>query len=425
MKVNLTHKNEVTIQIKVALSQEDLEPSIAKTYNLLRPKVKVAGFRPGKAPDSVVQKELGANLVQAEVAETAVQDAYIKVLDEHNLNPVAAPQISLTKYVPYTELEYEAEVEILPPVKLGDWQKIRMKAPSVEVKDSEVQDVVLAMQQRYAQYKKVERAAKIGDRATISYKGTSGGKPIDGGSAENQSVILGDSNFIPGFEDNIVGLKADATKKFKIKFPKDYHNKALADAQAEFEITLHKVEEVTLPDLTPEQVKKMGPFTNEAELRNGIKNQLSRDKQDRAEVEYEVELIDKIAEKSEIHIPPVLIREQIERLEHELADQLGGSGLDMEKYLAMRKLTAEDLKKELEPEATRRVKRSLVLSAIAQAQEVKLGADELQTEIELLKGRYQDAKIQAELDTEDVRKEVGSQLLARKVIANIKQSAGQ
>jgi trigger factor len=419
MKTAITKTTATDTTFTVTLDQAHLGPIKTATINKLRPKVKVAGFRPGKAPDHIVERELGDATVQSEVIDAAIGDSYANAVVEHGLAVIAPPSVSVTKFVPFTELEYTATVDIMPEVKLVDYKKIKKKRPEVKVEQAEVDQAIEDLRKRLATKHEVERPAKMGDEVTLDFDGTQKGQPVEGASAKNHVLQLGSKTFIPGFEDQLVGLEAEGTKTFKITFPKDYQATDLAGQEVEFSVTVHKITEVQLPEVNEKFVTTISPLKTVEDLRKDISERIKAEKLAQADVEFEKTVLDEIVEKSQWDASERLISEQVVRLKTEMEDRLASSGLDLDKYLSMSQKTLEDIDKELQPVAKNRVGLALVLNKIAREEGIVVEPAEIESELAKLKSSYQDPQMQAELSSPEIRAEINNHVLATKTVAKI------
>jgi trigger factor len=423
MKSEITSSTDTSTTLKVVLEREALAAHVEQTFNRLRGRVKAAGFRPGKAPDHIVERELGSEVIQSEVVEQAVMHSYAKAVKEHDLPVIASPEVAISKFVPYTELEYTATVDVMPKVELTDYKKIRMPRPEVKVQDKEIDQVIEDLQRRMATREKVDRAAAKDDEVLIKFTGTKEGQPVPGASGDDYSLKLGSNTFIPGFEDQLIGLKAGEEKTFNITFPKDYSQTDLAGQEVTFNVAVKEVREIKLPEADEKFVSEVSPFKSMSELRDDIKQRLAEEKELSAEREYEDAVLGEIIEKSRMKLSERMVKQHIERLRGELADQLSYNGLDIEKYLKLRNQTEEDLIKELRPEAERRVKLAMVLSEISKAEGLSVSDQEVEGEIARLKAQYPDQSMQAELAKPDIRSDIYSHLLASKTVAKVLEYA--
>jgi trigger factor len=419
METKITSQTDTEAQFTVTLNQAELEHIKTEVFDELRKRVKAAGFRPGKAPDMIVERELGSASVQSEFIDHAIQHSYLQAIRELSLQVVTSPKVSLDKFVPYTELEYKATVELMPKVKLGDYQKLRVKRPSVKVEPAEIERTIEDLRRREAARLDSEQPAKKGDEVNFDFEGTKDGQAVPGASAKNQTLQLGSGQFIPGFEDELTGLKKGDEKSFDIRFPANYHEKSLADEVVTFKVKLNSVTELVLPEVDAEFVAKVSPFKTLDELKNDITTRISGEKAEQVSRQYEQEVMEKVLAESKFKSPESLVQQQLERMRAELNQNLAYSGLDIDKYLDLTKKTREDMEKEMRPEAERRVGLAMVLTEVAAQEGLSVGKDELDSEIARLKQDYPDPQTQAELDNPTTREEVYNHLMSSKVIAKL------
>ncbi len=423
MKAEVTKRTDTHVTFSILADADELQHAKEHSYDKYRPQVKVAGFRPGKAPDSIVAREIGDATIQHEALEHAIGHSYSAAITQEKVTVIAPPDVQVKKFVPYTELEYEATVEIVPPVTLPDYKKIKKPAKKVTVDEKKVDEMVEDLRLRAAKRIPVARAAGMGDEVKFDYDGKRDGKAVAGAAGKNYTLKLGSGNFIPGFEEEMVGLKSGDEKTFTITFPKQYHEKSLAGQPVVFTVKMHEVTELVLPDADNKFAVEMGPFKTLEDLRVDLKNQLTLEAEEAAKREYENELLDELIVKSKMTVPERLVTQQLERMRAEISQRLAANGLTLEHYLSAQKQTPEELEKQMRPEAEKRVKLALVLSEIARQEKMSVGSDEIDREIESLRLQYTDPKMQAELDGDQIKEDVYNHLMAGKVIRSLTVSA--
>lgn len=412
MKAEVTKRADTTVTFKITAEAKDLEHARAHTLDHLRGEVRAAGFRPGKAPDNIVERELGTGRVQAETLEHVIGHAYSQAVFDHRLTVISQPEVQVKKWVPYTELEFEAAVEIIPEIDLPDYKKIKMAPKPVKVTDQQIEDVIQDLRRRLAARVPVPRPAEKGDEVKFDFHGTRDGREAAGAAAKNQVVRIGAGQFIPGFEEELIGMKAGAEKSFSINFPEDYHEASLAGKPVQFDIKVHEVTELRLPEVNDGFAAQVGPFKTVSELRADIKDQLTAEAEAQAKRDFENELLAEIITKTKITVPQRLLFQQSERLKSEMEQRLAASGLTMEQYLKAQNQTQEDLEKEIKPEAERRTKLAMVLNQVAKAEGLAVSAEEVDHELEQLRQRYTDPAMQEELGSDRVREDVFNHLMA-------------
>jgi trigger factor len=419
METKIISQTETEVQFSVTLDEKGLAPIKAEVFDDLRRRVKAAGFRPGKAPDMIVERELGSSTVQSEFIDHAIQHSYSDGVKELKLAVVSSPNVSLEKFVPYTELAYKATVELMPKVTLADYEKFRIKRPAVKVESKEVDRTVEELRRRVAARLDSEQPAKKGDEVNFDFEGKKDGKAVAGASAKNQTLQLGSGTFIPGFEEHIIGLSKGDEKTFDIRFPKEYHESSLADQVVTFKVKLNSVTDLVLPEVNDEFATTVGPFTNVDELKADITDKIAGEQEESNSRRYEQDVLEKLLKESKLKTPESLVSQQLERMRSELDQNLASSGLNIDKYLELTKKTRDDMDKEMRPEAERRVGLAMVLTEVAAREHLTVDAPELDAEINRLKGDYPDPKTQSELDNPNTREEVYNHLMASKVIAKL------
>lgn len=423
MQVTKEQVNPTTIKLTLVADQDLLDETKKKVLtHLARDHVKLPGFRKGKAPLELVEKNVDQSLLQSEFLEEAVNELYVQAAQNERLRPVAQPKVSVTKFVPFTTLEITAEVEAVGQVKLPDYAKIKATKPVVVVTDKDVDDVIDNLKLRAATKEEVKRAAEDGDEVWIDFAGVDAKtkEPVAGADGKDYPLILGSNTFIPGFEDNLTGLKAGEEKTFDITFPKDYGVKALQNKKVTFTVTVNKVQKVVSPKVDDAFAASVGPFKTVKELRADIKRQVEQERGFEAERNYENELVQKIAEKTTVAIPDSLIEEEIDRIEDQEKQNTAYRGQTWQEHLDEEGLTAEEHRNKNRAGAELRVKAGLVLSEIAQKEGIEVTPEELEMRLQLLKGQYQDASMQAELDKPENVRDIASRLLTEKTLDKLK-----
>jgi len=418
-----TIKNLSPTKVQLTLSADDLSDFKTRALKKLSTDVKIQGFRPGKAPLNLVEKQVNPNLLQSEVLDTAINAMYGEALREHRLRPVAEPKVNVTKFVPFDTLEVEVEVEIIGDIKLPDYKKIKLAQEKVVIAPKEIDEVLEQLAARQAAKKEVDRAAKNGDEATIDFKGTDAKtkESIAGADGKDFPLTLGSNTFIPGFEENLVGLKPGEEKEFTLTFPKDYGAKALQSRKVTFAVTVKKVSEVGKPAIDDAFAASVGPFKKVSELRADVEKELLGRKQTDADQKHTDDLIRAIADNAKVAIPGVLIDEQLERIERETRQNLTYRGQTWQEYLEAEKLTDETFRKKHRADAELRVKAGVVLAEIAEAEKVTVTPEEFNTQYQALKARYPDAQMQAQLEKPENQRDILSRMVTEKTVAKLKE----
>lgn len=425
--MQITKKNIAPTNVKLTVTADQVQMDAVKQEVLssFRRSLKLPGFREGKVPISMVEKNVDQNLLQSEFLERAVSQLYGDAIAEQKLRPVAQPQVNVTKFVPFTTLEFEVEIETVGEVKLPDYKKIKLTQKPVTVTAKDVDEVVSNLMTRAADREDVTRAAKDGDQLIIDFEGTDAktGEPINGADGKDYPLIIGSNTFIPGFEPNLIGLKPGEDKTFTLEFPKDYGVAALQSRKVTFKVTVKKVQEIVEPKLDDAFAAKVGPFKMLGELKADIKKQLESEKQGQSQREYEGELVKIITEKATVAIPAALIEEELSRQEADERQNLTYRGQTWQEHLAEEGVTEEEHRERKRPDAELRVKAGLVLSEIADQEQITITPEELEIRMQIMKGQYNDPAMQAELDKPEARREIISRLLTEKTLARLRTFA--
>ena len=423
MQIKLESSGPTSIKLNVVADQPLLSGVKTAAVSRLSRNLKVPGFRAGKAPLHLVEKQIDQELLQSEFMEMAINRLYVDAIQEKKLRPVAQPGVNVLKFVPFTTLEVSFDLEVLGKVKLPDLSKIKLVKPSVTVSDKDVTEVISGLQTRAAVKEDVERAAKSGDQTVIDFNGVDAKtqQPIAGATGTDYPLILGSSSFIPGFEDNLVGLKAGQSKDFPITFPPSYGTPELQNRKVIFSVTVKKVQSVIKPKLDQAFIESIGPFKSLKELKDEIKQQLKQERSLEAERAYENQLLELIAIKAQVAIPKLLVEEEVERMEEEEKRNVSYRGQTWEQHLQAEKLTEIAHREKQVKTAEIRVKAGLVLGEIADQHSVTVTPQELEEHISLLKKQYSDPAMQAEIDKPESRSDILNRIISQKSLDKAKE----
>lgn len=422
MKTIVKNISDTKVRLTITVESSELEAAEQMALTKLARDIKVAGFRKGKVPASIAAKHVDPAMLQEQTLENALSKAVAEAFISEKLQALERPAVEVKKFVPRQELEFTAEVEVVPPVKLGDYKKLKAKKANVKVEAKEIDDIIERIRGNYVEKVEVKRAAKNGDEVLIDFVGKKDDVAFDGGSAKNYALKLGDGQFIPGFEDGIVGHKAGDSFDLDLAFPDDYHAKDLAGAKVVFSVTLNTVNELKLPELNDEFAAKCGPFTEMKELRADIEREIAAQKEREAEERLKDELVGQLADNSKVSLPEILVEDQIRSIEQDLAQNLMYRGITMDGYLNTQGFKDKDdwVKKEARPAAEKRVKAGLVLAELSKELKIDVSHDELDAQISALKQQYgKDAKIAAQFDDPNVHRDIANRLITDKTIAKL------
>lgn len=423
MQINLETTGPTNVKLTVTAEPEVMDKIKTQAVSRLSRNMKLSGFRPGKAPLHLVEKQLDQQLLQSEFLESAVNKLYVDAIQEKKLRPVAQPAVNVLKFVPYSTLEVSYELEVLGAIALPDMSKLSLKRKEVKIADKDVKEVLDNLALRAASHEDVERAVEKGDQAVIDFTGTDAKskEPISGADGKDYPLVIGSNSFIPGFEEELIGLKAGEVKDFVITFPEDYGAVELQKKKVNFNVTVNKVQAVKKPKLDDAFAATVGPFKTLDELKGDIKKQLEQERKGQAERAYENELLELIANKTKVSIPTVLIDEEIERIEAEEKRDVVYRGQTWQQHLEAEKLSEDEHREKQRPAAELRVKAGLILGEIADQEKIVVNPEELEMHVQMLKKQYTDPAMQTEIDKPENRRDILSRILSQKSLERIKE----
>lgn len=387
VKVEKTDKkNELKLEFKI--EAEKFDEAMKKVYTKTAKYFNVPGFRKGKAPMHMVEKMYGTEIFYEDTFNELVPGIFEEELKNNNIEAVSRPDIDIKQIGKGQELIFTAVIQTKPEVKLGKYKGIEIKKIEYNVSDDDVNHELEHMQEKNARLVSVERPVKDGDITVIDFEGSIDGVPFDGGKAENHELTIGSKQFIPGFEDQIIGMKLDEEKDIKVTFPEDYFSKDLAGKEAVFKVKLHEIKEKELPKLDDDFAKDTSEFETLAELKKSIKEKLEEENEHRAKHETENAVIEAVADAVELDIPSGMIETEIDNMVKDVESRLSYQGLNLEQYLKIMGKTMDEFRKQYEEQAQKTVKIRLVLEAIQKDLDVKVEEKEIKDKIKEMSEAY-------------------------------------
>jgi trigger factor len=421
MQITTTPAPKSTIVVEVEVPAERLTRAVGDATQALSRRTKVPGFRPGKAPRGVLEAVLGHGAVLDEAVDRLVQSAYRDALVEKEILPLTNADVEIVQAEEGKPLIFKATVPIRPEVQLGDYRNFNFRPDIETIDDAKVEKVIEELRDQNASLAPVEdRGAQKGDYAVIKYEGTRDGVPFEGGSAERMPLIIGEDRLIPGFEDELVGLRVGDTKGFDITFPADYAEETLAGAAAHFEVELRELREKILPDLDDDFVHSMGDFTDLANLRDEVRKRLERNALDKARHTFSDQVIEYAVANSTIDLPDILVEQEVEVMHDEFRGTLARQGISEDAYTKVSGKSHEDLHNDFRPDAEKRVRVLLVLSKIAEAENLTVPDADVEEEIARGRERYAgDQKLLKYFDSERGRNYIRSTLRRSRVVERL------
>lgn len=377
---------ELTITVEVA----ELDKYLHSAANRLSKKNKVPGFRPGKVPFEMAKNQFGEMALYQEAVDEVITQTYYKAITDEKIEAVGQPKIDIDKLAPQNPIVYKAIVNLLPTITLGDWQQIKVAKKDVSATEEDITKTLEQLQNLNVKEVITDRAIQKGDKAEIDFIGTIDKVAIEGGTSYKYPVIVGEGNMIPGFEDKLIGLKKDQEIDFSLQFPEKYFQKNLAGRLADFHVKVVNILERQKPELNDDFAKNVG-FANLAELKEQLKNNINKDKEQKELQRVESEAIHEIIKTATFsELPEMLIDSEIHKMIHELEHSVNGQGLDLAGYLKSINKTHDDLHTDFRAQAIERIKAALILKQLAKDNDIKAEESEVKAEIEKQKNTYKD-----------------------------------
>lgn len=402
-------------ELEVELNQEELREYLEKASENLSQAVKIAGFRPGKVPFDILRKEIGDQKILEEALEMAVVGSLGQAAQKEKLEVMASSELKIVANTAES-LKYSVKLMLYPEVKLGDYQNFKLEKKKVEVEEKEINEAIQYILKSKAAYQDFDGQAENGHHLEVDFEVSTNGQPVEGGKSENHPFVLGKGNFIPGFEEQLIGLKKGEAKEFSLEAPRDYYQKSLAGKKLDFKVTVKSVKTVAVPELDNHFIKGLGRFESEDDLRKNIAEGIKAEKEEREAERFRLEILDKIDEKTKIAIPEKLVEQQLDALVANFDQNLHTRGMELALYLAHLKKTQADLRKEWRPQAERQIRQSLILKEIGKKEDIKVSEEELEQAAAGLLMRYAaQGQDQSKLNIEEVKNQAGEAIFREKI----------
>ena len=417
---NVEKLDKSRVAVEVEVGAEEFEAAVAKAYAKSRSKLRVPGFRPGKAPRKMIEKLYGADVFYSDAVDEAVPEAYTQAIESEKLEPIGYPELELVGDITKDGFAFKATFAVYPEVKLGKYKGVSAPKDEVKVTADDVKERLNEMAERNARLVSVDRKAKKGDTAVIDFEGFLDGKPFEGGKATGHELELGSGSFVPGFEEQVIGMKAGDEKDVDITFPEDY-TPDLAGKAVVFKVKCNEVKFKELPELDDEFAKDVSEFDTIAELKDDLKKKIGEERQKAVDVAFENALLEQVAEGVEADIPDVMIEDQCRRFLEEFKSRIMAQGIPYDQYV---KMTGMDEKKFMEDgrePAIKQVRMDLAIAEIIKQEKLEATDEDVEAEYKKLSELYG-------MDVENVKKyldedSVRTQVLNTKAVAVVVDNA--
>lgn len=402
--MNYTKELEKTkVKFVIDLTGEEWEHELDHVYEHQKNKFSVEGFRKGKAPRKVIEKQYGESVFYNDAIDECFYHSMDEILGKEKVEVVGAPSLNIKK-LDNTGLTLEVTMDLYPKVKLGEYKNLGLEKPEVKVSAEEVKAELNRMAEKSARIVSCDRAIKKGDIAVFDFLGLMDGKEFEGGKAENYELEIGSGQFIPGFEDGMLGLKAGEEKDINLVFPKDYFVEKMQDKAVTFKVKVHAVKEKIVPEINDEFAQNVSEFDTLADYKKSIKEELLKAKKQQAEYEYEAKLLDAVTDNAKVEIPESMVNEQVDMFIHDFEHRLSHSGMTLDMYLEYAHQTLDQLKESRREDAKKTCKTRLVMQELIKVEKITVSKEDIDKEI---------AKQALKMNTtvEEVNKSINEQTL--------------
>ena len=369
---------------------EEFDKALDQAFKKVVKDVQIPGFRKGKVPRSIFEKRFGVEALYQDAVDIVLPEAYRKAVDETDIFPIDSPEVDIEQIEKGKDLIFTAVVEVKPDVTLGEYKGLEVEELPVEVTDEDVEEEIKRIQERHAELVvKEEGEIEEGDTAVIDFEGFMDGEAFEGGKGENYSLEIGSGQFIPGFEEQLIGKKAGEEVEVEVTFPEEYHAEDLAGKPATFKVKIHEVKYKELPELDDEFAKDVDDEAETLEqLKEKKKEELIKSKQQESDNAKRQQLVEKATENASVDIPEVMIDTELEQMIREFEQNLQMQGMTMEMYEQFSGQDEDALKEQMKEDAEKRVKTNLTLEAIAKAENLEVTEEEVNEELEKMASMY-------------------------------------
>ena len=425
MKCNVEKtENANEVKLEVTIEANKFEEAIKKVYFQSAKYFNIPGFRKGKAPMNIVEKYYGKEIFYEDAFNEVVPAELEEALKENNIEAVSRPDIDVKQIEKGKDLIFTAVFQTKPEAELGKYKGIEIEKIEYNVTDEDINHELGHMQEHNARLISVEdRPVESGDTAVIDFEGFVDGVAFEGGKAEGHELVIGSNTFIPGFEDQVIGMEIDEEKDINVKFPEEYFSKELAGKDATFKVKLHEIKKKELPELDDEFAKDVSEFDTLDELKKSIKDNMEKENEQRQKYETEDAVIKAVCENVKVDIPSGMIENETEDMLKNIESRLSYQGLKLDQYLQMMGKTAEEVKKEYEPQAIEAIKSRLMLEAVIKAEKIEATEDEIVAKVKEMATSYGKADDEEFMKNENVRKYIKSGIESEKALEFLVKNA--
>ncbi|AYU55439.1 trigger factor [Staphylococcus debuckii] len=389
--------------LSVTVPAEKVDQAIDQAFKKVVKQVNIPGFRKGKVPRQIFEQRFGVEALYQDAVDILLPEAYGEAIEETGIKPVDQPEIDVTQIEKGKDLKFDATVTVQPEVELGEYKGLEIEKQNAELTDEELQESIDHSLGHLAEMViKEDGAVEEGDTVNIDFDGYVDGEQFEGGQAEGYDLEIGSGMFIPGFEEQLVGLKTGEEKDVKVTFPEEYHAEELAGKEATFKVKINEIKYKNVPELDDEIANELdSEADNVEEYKENLRKRLAEEKKVKAENDEKEEAINKAVNNATVDIPEAMINNELDRMMQEFAQRIQQSGLDLETYFQISGQDESQLREQMKDDAEERVKTNLTLTAIAEAEEVEATEEDVDKELEAMSTQFN-------ISVEDIKKTLGS-----------------
>ncbi len=389
VKTSVEKLENSKVKLEIEVDAQQFDEAMQKAYIKNRKHINIPGFRKGRAPRQIIERYYGEGIFYEDAINEACPKAYEEAVRESGIEPVDQPTIDIVQIGGGKSLIFTAEVTVKPEVELGQYKGIEINKVEYNVTDQDIDDQLQMIREQNARWVSVQdRPAKEGDLLTIDYKGYVDGEAFEGGTAENQTLEIGSQRFIPGFEEQLVGMNVGDEKEIQVTFPEEYHAENLKGKEATFEIKVHEIKEKELPELDDEFVKDISEFDTLEEYKANLRKTMEENAKQREKVEMENQLLEKVVENAKVDIPEVMVENEIDAMVRDMDFRMRYQGLDLQSYLDMINTSMEDFRAQFKNDAYNRVKLQLTLEQVIKEEKIEASDEDLEREYAKIAEQY-------------------------------------
>ena len=388
MKATLISKENNEAKFTMDFTAEEFEDAVVKAYQATKGQFEIDGFRKGKAPRSIIEKKYGEGVFFEDAINYLFQSSYPEAINELDLEVIDSPKVDFSEIAKGKGFTVTIEVPVYPVIEVKDYKGVEVDQIIPEVSDEVVDSEIEALRKRNARIENADRPVQEGDTVILDYSGFVGDNQFEGGTAERQELKIGSGMFIPGFEEQLVGVKSGEEKDVKVTFPEEYHAEDLAGAEAVFHCLVHEIKEEILPELDDEFAKDVSEFDTLEELKKDTAEKLMKSAELQAEAAAKDAIIEKVYEANEVEAPKSLVEDEINRMAQELDQQLRYQGLSLQQYMQFVGKDPMEFREELREEAAKKVATRIVLMSIVEAEAIEVAEEELEAELQNMADLY-------------------------------------